>query len=370
MQLVSKDECLNTVLGILIGGIVKKYLIFLVIALLLFGCTSGGQQQAPPQTSNQTSPKPVTPPSKSSPFPMKFNYTMQEGDQNVSVVYWLESEKNCSGRDAVLGVVIIQQANVGAFAKFTLYLDRGELVASRWQKESDLAFDTAEPQASDMDFLLFMNYIFNAAGKNFADDPVWNSSEPTLLNEVYAFGSVSNISVANIGESTSGIFPCTEFSVAVKGSMGSAEQYDVCVANITDSNPLLYVVYVKPSGGMMGPAWNLESIEKVKSGIVVYPRCLSPVICPKVNAPTMNNLSTCNLQNGTIQPIRNDQNCVTAYTCMTMQQRAEEQIRKSQAPNCPVSQQLINEVVACWMQRKGAIFSNDNSGCITAVACQ
>lgn len=353
----------------------KKYLVLLVLTLLLFGCTGGSQQQAtqqPPPTSgpNQTNSTPVTPPPKSSPFPMKLNYTMQQGSQGIEIIYWLESEKNCNGRDAVLGLATIRAGGKGPLAKITVYLDKGELVASNWQQETDLSFDTATPQATDIDFMLFMNYVFNTAGKNFMNDPIWNSSDPTLLKGVYAFGAMSNISVIRNGESTSGVVPCTEFSVTVKGSTGSSEQFDVCVARITDSNPLPYVVYVKPKGNMGGPEWDLNSVDKVKSGITSYPQCLSPVTCPKVNAPTQDDINSCNQQNGSIQNIKDDKNCVTEYRCMTMQQRAEMQIRNSQAPGCGVSQQLINEVVACWNQQKNVNFNRDNSGCVTTAVCQ
>jgi predicted small lipoprotein YifL len=354
----------------------KRYFVFLVLALLLLGCAGGGQQtpqQAPPanNTPNQTNFTPVTPPPKTSPFPMKLTYTMQQGSQSIEMIYWLESEKNCNGRDAVLGLATIKQAGgKGPLAKVTVYLDKGELVASNWQQESDLSFDTATSQSSDIDFMLLMNYIFNAAGKNFMNDPIWNSTEPMLMKEVYTFSAVSNISVTKTGESTSGVSPCTEFSVTVKSSTGSLEQLNVCVTKVTDSNPLPYVVYTKPKEGMGGPEWSLKSVEKVKSGVTEYPQCLPPVVCPKLNVPTADDLNACNQQNGTIQSIKDDKNCVSEYRCMTIQQRAEMQIGNSQATGCGVAQQLVNELVDCWNQQKNANFNRDNSGCVTSVQCQ
>ncbi len=355
----------------------RKYLVFLVLALLLFGCTGGGQQtpqQTPSanNTPNQTPTAPVTPPPKLSPFPMKLTYTMPQSGHTIEIVYWLEDGKKCGSRDAVVGLSSISEAGAkgtAPFAKVTVYLDNGELISSNWQQESDLSFDTATSQASDIDFMLFMNYVFNAAGKNFMNDSIWNSTEPMLMKEVYAFGAVSNISVIKNGESTSGVSPCTEFSVIVKGSTGSSEQFNVCVAKVTDNNPLPYVVYVKPKGGMGGPEWSLKSVEKVKSGITEYPQCLSPVVCPKVNAPTADDLSACAQRNGTIQSIKDDKNCVSEYRCMTLGQRAEMQIRSNQAPNCGVSQALIDALEACWEQQKNADFSRDTSGCVTSVQC-
>jgi hypothetical protein len=299
--------------------------------------------------------------------------TMEGGrivNQTIEMTYWLEDEKKCNGRDAVLGIFTMRGVGGGGqpYAKVTVYLDKGELAISNWQSDSDLSFDTAKPQASDMDFLLFLNYIFNSAGKNFMNDPIWNSTEPVILKEVYVFGGISNISIAKIGESTSGVVPCTEFSVAVRGS-STSEQVIVCVAHITGTNPLPYVVYVKPKEGQGGPTWSLNSVEKVKSGITNYPQCISPVVCPKVSAPTQQEQATCNQQGGNFDGIRDNNNCITQYRCMSLRDRAEMQIKNSQAPVCQVSQQLVDALLGCWGQQKNADFDRGNQGCITAVKC-
>jgi hypothetical protein len=294
-------------------------------------------------------------------------------NQTIGITYWLEDEKKCNGRDAVLGLMTMKGVGEGGggqpYAKITLYLDKGEVAVSNWQSESDLSFDTAKPQASDMDFLLFLNYIFNSAGKNFMNDAVWNSTDPVILKEVYVFGGISNISISKVGELTSGVVPCTEFSVAVRGSTGQSQQMKACVAKITDSNPLPYVVYIKPKEGESGPNWNLKSVEKAKSGIAKYPQCLSPVVCSKVSAPTQQEQATCNQQGGSIESIRDSNNCISEYRCMSLRDRAEMQIRNNQAPDCPLPQQLVDALAACWQQQKNADFERGGLGCITAVEC-
>lgn len=361
----------------------KKYLVFLVLALLLFGCAGGGQQppnQTPPQTPspNQTPPTPPAPPPKPSAFPMKIVYEMAQGNmqggtlvnQTIQIIYWLEDEKNCSARASVLGLVTMQGVGGGGqpYAKVTVYLDNGEVVASNWQQESDLSFDTAKSQASDIDFLLLMNYIFNSAGKNFMNDPIWNSTEPIILKEVNVFGSQSNISITKLSESTSGVVPCTEFNVVVRGTT-SSEQLIACVARITDTNPLPYIVYFKPKGGEGGPSWKLKSVEKVKSNITKYPQCLSPVSCPKVKTLTQQEWNACNQQGGSVESIKDSNNCITEYRCMSLKERAEMQIKNNQAPNCGVSQQLIDALAACWERQKNADFERDNNGCVTGMRC-
>ncbi|MCX6776292.1 MAG: hypothetical protein NT130_05595 [Candidatus Micrarchaeota archaeon] len=310
---------------------------------------------------------------------MKIAYEMVQGtmqggpqvNQTILITYWLEDEKNCSARASVLGLLTMQGASIGGqpYAKVTVYLDNGEIAVSNWQSESDLSFDTAKPQAMDIDFLLLMNYIFNSAGKNFMNDPIWNSTEPIILKEVNLFGSESNISIAKLSESTSGVVPCTEFNVAIKRTT-SSEQLIACVARITDTNPLPYIVYLKPKGGEGGFSWNLESVEKAKSSIAKYPQCLSPVICPKVKTLTQEEWNACNQQGGSVESIRDSDNCITEYRCMSSEERAEMQIKGSQAPNCQVSQQLIDALAACWEQQKNANFDRDNNGCITGLTCQ
>jgi hypothetical protein len=309
---------------------------------------------------------------------MKIAYEMVQGtmeggvqvNQTIGIIYWLEDEKNCSARASVLGLSTMQGVGGGGqpYAKVTVYLDKGEVVVSNWQQESDLSFDTAKPQAMDIDFLLFMNYIFNSAGRNFMNDPIWNSTDPIILKDANAFGSQSNISVTKLGESTSGVVPCTEFSVAVRGTT-SSEQLIACVARITDTNPLPYIVYFKPKGGEGGPSWNLKSVEKAKSSITKYPQCLSPVVCPKVQAFTQDQWNTCNQQGGSVESTRDSNNCITEYKCMSLKERAEMQIKNSQGPDCQVSQQMVDALAACWGQQKNADFERDNHGCITAIRC-
>jgi len=362
----------------------KKYLAILVLALLLLGCTGGGQPPAQPPGANQTPPSanqtpPVTPPApKPSPFPMKIVYEMVQGNmqggtlvnQTIQITYWLEDEKNCSARASVLGLFSMQGAGIGGkpYAKVTVYLDKGDVVVSNWQQEADLSFDTAKPQASDIDFLLLMNYIFSSAGKNFMNDPIWNSTEPLILNEVNIFGSESNISIAKLSESTSGFVPCTEFNIALRGDT-SSQQVIACVARITDTNPLPYIVYLKPKGGEGGFSWKLKSVEKVRSDITLYPQCLSPVSCPKVKTLTQQEWNTCNQQGGSVETIRDSSNCITEYRCMSSKERAEMQIKSSQAPNCQVSQQLIDALAACLEQQKPTDLERDSQGCVTAVRC-
>jgi len=365
----------------------EKYLAILILAFLLFGCAGGQPPQPPAQSlgANQTTPPsanqtpPVTPPPpKPSPFPMKIVYEMVQGNmqggtlvnQTIQIIYWLEDEKNCSARASVLGLLTMQGVGGGGqpYAKVTVYLDKGEVVASNWQQESDLSFDTAKPQAADIDFLLLMNYIFNSAGKNFMNDLIWNSTEPLILKEVNVFGSESNISITKLSESTSGVVPCTEFNVVVRGSTFS-EQLIACVAHITDTNPLPYIVYFKPKGGEGGPSWNLKSVEKVKSNIAKYPQCLSPVSCPKVKTLTQQESNACNQQGGSVESTRDSNNCITEYKCMSLRERAEMQIKNNQGPDCQVSQQMVDALAACWGQQKNADFERDNQGCVTAIRC-
>ncbi|NYZ76025.1 hypothetical protein H0N98_02130 [Candidatus Micrarchaeota archaeon] len=341
----------------------KKYLAILVLAFLLFGCTGGGgqppQQQPPAQPPSTNQTPPVTPPPKPSPFPMKIVYEMVQGtmqggilvNQTIEITYWLEDEKNCSARASVLGLATMQGVGGGGqpYAKVTVYLDNGDVVASNWQQESDLSFDTAKPQAADIDFLLLMNYIFNSAGKNFMNDPIWNSTEPIILKEVNVFGSESNISITKLSESTSGVVPCTEFSVVVRGTT-SSEQLIACVARITDTNPLPYIVYLKPKGGEGGPNWKLKSVGKVKT-------------------LTQQEWNTCNQQGGSVESIRDSNNCITEYKCMSLKERAEMQIKNSQGPDCQVSQQIVDALATCWEQQKNADFERGNQGCVTAVRC-
>lgn len=291
-------------------------------------------------------------------------------NQTIQIIYWLDDEKNCSARASVLGLLTMQGASIGGqpYAKVTLYLDKGDVVVSNWQQEADLSFDTAKPQAMDIDFLLFMNYIFNSAGRNFMNDLIWNSTDPTILKDVNAFGSQSNISVTKLGESTSGVVPCTEFSIAVRGA-GSSEQLIACVAHIKDTNPLPYIVYIKPKEGQGGPSWELKSVDKVKSSSTIYPQCLAPIVCPKVQAFTQDQWNTCNQQGGSVESMRDSNNCITEYKCMSLKERAEMQIKNSQGPDCQISQQIVDALAACWEQQKNVDFERGNQGCVTAVRC-
>jgi len=314
---------------------------------------------------------------------MKFVYNMvnemrdAEGrswNQTIEITYWLEDEKKCNSRDAILGIMTMKEVGSEGmgqpYAKLTLYLDKGELAVSNWQQESDLSFDTAKPQAVEMDFILLMNYIFNGAGKNFMSDAIWNSTDPVILKEVTAFGSISNVSITKIGESTSGVVPCIEFSVAVRGSSGSSEQLKVCVAEITDTNPLPYVVYVKPKEGQMGPNWELKSVEKAKSNIAKYPQCLSPVTCPAFVPATQQDMYACNQQGGSLETVRDTNNCIIEYKCMSMREIAERDLKNMQGPECQVSSALVDELLACREQNKFNVdFERGQTGCITAVLC-
>lgn len=365
----------------------KKYAALLILAVLLFGCAGGGAppQQPPAQTpgnnqtpANQTPvPQNQTPTPKPSLFPMKLTYTMKQEMpggtiKSYEIVYWLEGEKKCDSRDAVAGIFTMKEVGMTGmqpYAKITVYLDNGEFVNSNYQSEGDLAFDTAKAQRVDMDFMLLMNYMFRNAGRNFLNDSVWNSTEPIILRNVALFGSSANISISKVGNSTSGVVPCTEFSIATKEVSGYSGQLTVCVAKITDSNPLPYVVYVKPKEGEQGPNWELKSVEKVKSGLTVYSQCMSPVSCPSINPPTQEEQNTCMSRNGSIETMKDDKNCVIEYRCMTLKERAEMQLRNNMAPNCQVQQQMVDSLAACWEQQKNADFDRNDRGCITAVRC-
>lgn len=323
-------------------------------------------------------------------LPVKLTYAIpmyKEDNQRFDryIVYYLEKEKKCSGRDAIVGVMTSYEEGEPSehdyWAKFTLYLDNGEFGVSEGTGKSGLTFDDAKSQRpGEYDLISQLNAIFASNGKNFSSSEVWESDVPTILKDIYyptmAVGDLlGDLSIIKKEVSTKHAVPCTEFSVNLKGEMGFGGEIVYCVAALDSELGLPYVVSVViPKMDMKMDRDNdfkLKKIEKESSGVSFYPQCMEPVYCAKLEMTNEQERKECQSQGRLIHEERDDKGCITAYKCLTMKESVKMMIKKGQPAQCPEpSEELILEAIKCVEgEHEPKSMELDDTGCLISVEC-
>jgi hypothetical protein len=367
--------------------------------ILLFGCTGGqtpaaqppeapAAAPAPPSSTSSTTANPerqapeknVTQPAPPSPPPFKpihLSYLLAINEQNgqeqkVNFDYYLQEKATCNGRSALNGFVkVAPEGQPGAmYQKLTVYLDSGEAVYSDAISEPDLAFDTAKPKLPDFDSAFYLQTIAARGGKNLLSDEVWNATSPILLKNIQAFGAVSDYSITSSSTGTVASLPCKKFIAAVKGSSMQG-QLAFCVHHLSDL-PLSILANVQILGEQNAPTWQLAAKTYEKSAMAYYPQCLSPISCPSVALPAQKDYDACTAQgNGyVLEPQRDVNNCITAFKCMGLAERARASVSQSQRPGCAIDEGFIQQVSDCWSKEGNINYQYGDDGCISKVECQ
>ncbi|MFH1199624.1 MAG: hypothetical protein V1708_00995 [Candidatus Micrarchaeota archaeon] len=357
--------------------------IFLISALLLFGCTQPKPEPTAVATSVPTQaptvlatamPTVIPSPTPEAFKPLRLDYEFKQGggpqggqSRNLFFTLWLNEEKDCGGRDAYLGVMAASQdkgmpEQGTAWSKITIYADDGTMASTNGASKSELAFDSAKPSHMDFDFFLTLNDMFASAGKNFITDGVWTSTAPVILKNVKFGNNDANISIMKGGEASGLTVPCTKFTLLEQGSGPS--QMDACVAKVSNKMPLPFTVSYKIANDF---GIELVKVSSEKSSVVYYPQCLERVTCLPVAVPAQQEQDACRQNNGQMDPINDDRNCVTAYACRTDRDRILADLR--QAPNCATpSDAIISKALECRGSNMGWNAQNEN-GCITSITC-
>ncbi len=357
--------------------------LFLIAALLLFGCSQPTPTASPTPTAAATAiatatptPMPTVEASPTpTPFPgLKLDYELQGWGPMTSFTVWLTEEKNCDGKKALNGFI---QNFMGADAqnyaaqKITVYEDDGTVAYSNMMDKNKLAFNDAKTQAVDFDFLLTLNALFAADGQNFNANAVWSETTPTILNNVqFGGGDPQDISVSKTGESKQYAKPCVEFALIPKN--GGA--ITVCVAKPGGDLPQPFNVNFA-SGSNSG---NNEPEVKVtlkkasveKPSLPFYAQCLEIVKCAGVTPPTQQEQQACQAKNSEYEPTRDDKNCITKYECKTVRDIVRSQLEGNQRPGCTVSEAVLSEAVKCRENHQNWNGVQGNDGCITQITCQ
>jgi hypothetical protein len=316
----------------------------------------------------QNEPPPVPPFT-----PVKLVYEFPEefsGGEGITLTVWLERRMDCGGREALVGVQSFEVDGDSAWSKVTVYTDTGETAVSELTAEPGLAFDDLRPVANDFDFYLTLNDIFARGGKNFLTDQSWNSTEPTILRNVVMGSGISNYSVFRTGNHFADKeLPCTEFSLVEKGTSVDGT-YSVCVADVGADVPLPFVVSFEFENEG-GPSWSLSSYSHEASGVVSVSQCLEPVRCAYLPAASAAEASACEARGGSMEPIRDESNCIARNECWTLTERALNSLKGMQSPACPdPSAALVSAAADCMSQGKGFGLGYGQSGCITSIgAC-
>jgi len=372
-----------------------KQLFFAVVVLLIlfYGCAE------PPESDDkdnvQSSDEPLTNGSQQSQekeidLPVKLAYTIpmyKEDKQRFDrfIVYYLEKQIKCSGRDAIVGVLNSYEEDAPPehqhWAKFTLYLDNGEFGVSEGTGKSGLTFDDAKSQRpGEYDLISQLNAIFASNGKNFSSSEVWESDVPVILKDIYyptmfVGDLLGNLSIIKKEVSTEHAVPCTEFSVNLKGGMGFGGEIVYCVTALDNKLGLPYVVSVAIPGmdtkTDMDNDFKLKKIEKESSGVSFYPQCMEPVYCPKLEMTNEQERKACESQGRLLHEERDDKGCITAFKCLTKIESVKIQIKKGQPADCPEpSDELLQEAMKCVEgEYQPKSMELDDMGCLVSVEC-
>ncbi|MFH1696855.1 MAG: hypothetical protein ABH854_03045 [Candidatus Diapherotrites archaeon] len=320
-------------------------------------------------------------------LPLAFTYTVpmykEEGVKlDRHIVYYLEKEIKCGGRDAIAGAMSSYDEDESAehtqWAKFTLYLDNGEFGSSGWMNKSGLAFDDAVPGKTGQTLLTQLNSIFAGSGKNLNSQEIWESDIPTLLKNVYyqgsSFGDITgDLSVIKKGASSAYTKPCTEFSVNVKSSNGFNGEIVYCITGTDSEIGLPYSVSISTPQMKNSNNTELKKVEKKASGAPLYPQCMESVGCEAPKFMTNEEREACKSAGKRVQELRDKEGgCITAYECLSDQEAVRMNIIKSQPEQCQEpSSELIQKVIKCLEKVQGDKITPqyDNQGCIVSVEC-
>lgn len=282
---------------------------------------------------------------------------------------WFTEEQECDGRKALLGMVEMTEsgapADRGRWSKLALYEDDGWLAVSDGTEKNKLAFDTAKSVALEFDVFLTLNWLFAQAGKNFNTDEVWEKTAPTLLKNVpFGGGTVNNVAVTKTGESTEYALPCTEFTMVAENGPGEMK---ICVAKPGGKLPQPFVVHFGIGDQMEA---KLVKVSNERHSAPFYPQCLEPVKCEEVPELSPEEVGECRAMNGTMQPERDERNCLIGHRCKTMREMVLEDFARSQRPGCPSPEGLVQKAVECRNSPNPNLdFIQGDDGCISEVNC-
>ncbi|PIU21332.1 MAG: hypothetical protein COT15_02835 [Candidatus Diapherotrites archaeon CG08_land_8_20_14_0_20_34_12] len=371
--------------------------VLIVVALFILGCA----EQKPAEKTDAANEKPVvavadnnTPKEvevekpkveeKKSALPLKFVYLVKNYDQqgkamNRYVVYYLEKELKCGSRNAIAGIISSydeeQSPDNSSWAKFTLYLDNGELGTSKSIGKSDLAFDDIKSAKIEYDQLSFMNSLFATAEKKFADSDAWTSDIPTILKDTYYNGAVmgnllGDFSIMKKGISKAYSKDCTEFTISIKSTNSYSGEMTACVTDNKSEILVPYIVAFKVSGQNM-PEYVLQSVEKKSSGVTFYPQCMEPIYCKAPKMLTNEENQTCNTSGMKVDEIKDDEGCIIEQKCVTLIEWSKSMIKQSQGKQCPEpSDAIAEEALKCITgNTEPKKVENDEMGCIKILEC-
>ncbi len=284
---------------------------------------------------------------------------MYRGEEKFErhVVFFLEKEQKCFDRNAVVGVINsydkTEGPEQGYWAKFTLYLDNGELGSSSGIGQSGLAFDDAKAKKPEYALLTHLNCIFASGEENFNYSDAWESDIPVILKDVYyasgiAGDLVGSLSLVKKGVSTNHLIPCTEFALNMKSDVGFGNELVYCVAGLDSEILQPYTVSITFPNSENGNDVELKKIEKRGSGLAFYPQCLEPVYCPRPDSMSEEKRQECNAQGNVVQELRDSDGCLVGYECLEKLEWAKKTIIESQPPHCPEpSDEFAEEALKC-----------------------
>ena len=361
--------------------------LFVFGILILAGCAQQGPQTGgngtqppanatPPATqpqANATTPPPTPTEPQFTPIHLSYLYVMPGPDnqpgQEMNLDYYLVEKTQCLGRPALNGFMQTTQKahpDQKSYIKITVYLDSGEAVYSTGTGESELAFDKATPRTLDFDPAFMPQSVLARGGKNMLSDEVLKGTKPTLVKDVAAVASIGDYSISKTGESQVAGLSCTNFTLAAstENFMG---QILVC-AHILDDVNLSFVA----SGVYVGPNvnWKLTAMSRETPSAAFYPQCLEPVACPVVARPKSGERDACQAQNKTFETERNEQNCISAFGCVSYEEKARKEFARNQRTGCAINEDNVKIAANCWTQNGNINYNyEDRTGCIKSIAC-
>ncbi|MCX6767844.1 MAG: hypothetical protein NTY90_03905 [Candidatus Micrarchaeota archaeon] len=369
--------------------LVKKLvaLVLLASVIVFMGCV-----QSPPaptatptpvatvQATATPTPTPTPTPVPVTPLRLDYEFSQSQGPQGqgggqapqqrkMYITLWLNDEKDCGGKAALVGLVkasedATQPDDRSSWAKVTAFRENGEMAFSSNMQKSDLAFDSAKPAVPDFDFFLTLNGLFAQAGRNFNTDEVWNASIPVILRNVRFGDGTLNISVVKGEDSNAYAVPCTKFSLLAQGA-GPGEM-SACVAKTGAKMPLPFVASFAVGSDMQV---TLKKVSSEKAAAAYFPQCMAVVKCKTVARPTDAQEQGCRAREGSFDAVRDENNCVASYQCMTQRDRAIDNIQRSQAPDCPApGSSLVDKAIAC-SSKPNWNFQQGSDGCIRDISC-
>lgn len=363
---------------VLIIGII--FLILLIVAVLgggiwyFFIREKGKESEKTDTSEEQEEEKDIQ--------PLKLTYEISENMMGGSkITIWIVKKEKCSDRDAYLGIMNMDRGdqssgnNQEMYAKFTIYEDNGEFVATDFTGENELAFDDMKPQRSDSDiFVLTLNSFFAYAGKNFNTSDLWNSDDPVVLNDVYDGNQTVDLSIIREEARDEYLLPCQNFKLITRGSSNMTAY--VCVVEdkkINDVNVPFVVNFEFADQGQNSSNvyWKLIEYKNEEPSITWISQCLEPVKCEKVEPLTTEEENSCKSSIGSqVEEVFDDSNCLKEYRCMTADEIAERDIERSQRPGCPIDPNVKSKIIEC---KKNVNFNwegkSNNEGCLIDITC-